>query len=89
MSPAAATLNQIRYAQEHIGGDEFKNCEDKDDDKNCEYDDDDDAEEPILTTMIQKMGIIKIVVRTMMMIVSQLASLDTQTMTTIILMMMI
>jgi len=47
MSPAAATLNQIRYAQEHIGGNEYKKCEDEDDDKNCEYDNDDDAEEPI------------------------------------------
>jgi len=47
MSPAAATLNQIHYAQEHIGGDEYKNCEDKDDDINCEEDDDDDAEEHI------------------------------------------
>ena len=47
MSPAAATLNQIRYAQEHIGGDEYKNCEDEDDDKSCKDDDDDDAEEPI------------------------------------------
>jgi hypothetical protein len=35
MSPAATTLNQIRYAQEHIGGDEYKNCEDEGDDKNC------------------------------------------------------
>ena len=41
MSPVAATLDQIRYAQEHIGGDKYKNCEDKDDDKNCEDDDDD------------------------------------------------
>jgi len=41
MSPAAATLDQIRYAQEHIGGDKYKNCEDEDDDKNCEDDDDD------------------------------------------------
>ena len=49
MSPAAATLDQIRYAQEHIGGDKYKNCEDEDDDKNCEDDDDDDddAEEHI------------------------------------------
>jgi len=46
MSPAAATLDQIRYAQEHIGGNEYKNCEDEEDDKNCEDDDDDnDAEE--------------------------------------------
>jgi len=27
LSPATATLDQIRYAQEHIGGDEYKNCE--------------------------------------------------------------
>jgi len=47
MSPAAATLNQICYAQERIGGNEYKNCEDEDNDKNCEHDDDDDAEEPI------------------------------------------
>ena len=47
MSPAATMLNQIRYAQEHIGGNEYKNCEDKDDDKNCKYDDNNDAEEPI------------------------------------------
>jgi len=47
MSPAAATLNQIRYAQEHIEGDEYKNCEDKDHDKNCKDDDDNDAEEHI------------------------------------------
>ena len=42
-----------------------------------------------MTTTIQKMGIKKIVVRTMRMIVSQSASVDMQTMTTIILMMMI
>ena len=48
MTPlAAAMLNQIRYAQENIGGDEYKNCEDEDDDKNCEYDNDNDAEESI------------------------------------------
>ena len=42
-----------------------------------------------MTTTIQKMGIKKIAVRTMRMIVSQSASVDMQTMTTIILMMMI
>ena len=42
-----------------------------------------------MTTTIQKMGIIMIVVRTMMMIVSQSASLDMLRMTTNILMMMI
>ena len=47
MSPAAAMLTHICYAQEHIGGDEYKNCEDEDDDKNCEYDNDNDAEESI------------------------------------------
>jgi hypothetical protein len=31
LSPAAATLDQIRHAQEHIEGDEDKNCKDDDD----------------------------------------------------------
>ena len=75
MSPAAATLDKIGYAQEHIGGNEYKNCEDEDDDKNCKYDDGDDAEEPIFgdDDNDSKDGE-KIVVRTMMMIVSQSAS---------------
>ena len=91
MSPAAATLNQIRYTQEHIGGDEYKTVKTKTMIKTVNTTTTMMPKNPYseMKTMIQKMGIIKIVVRTMMMIVSQSASLDTQTMTTIILMMMI
>jgi len=55
MSPAAATLDQIRYAQEHIGGDEYQNCEDYNDtnSKDGDYkdrseDDNDDSESPTM-----------------------------------------
>jgi hypothetical protein len=62
LSPAGATLDQIHYAQEHIEGNEDKNCKDNDDDskdwdcKFCSDDDDDDSESPTMLAAQQTFG---------------------------------
>jgi hypothetical protein len=57
LSPAAAMLDQIRYAQEHIKGDEDKNCKDNNDDsKDGDYefcgDDNNEIASPPKTSVV-------------------------------------